>query len=82
MEPIKKFTSNVIVEFIEKRIFHIFGVPESITTDNGVQFKSMAFLKSYGVFHNLTAIYSPQANASERVNRSVLAAIRSYVKPS
>lgn len=85
LEPIKKFTSNIIVEFLEKRIFHIFGVPESITTDNGVQFKSNLFenfLKSYDVFHNFTAFYSPQANASERVNRSVIAAIRAYIKPS
>lgn len=85
LEPIKKFTANIIVEFLEKRIFHIFGVPESITTDNGVQFKSNVFknfLNSYNVFHNLTAIYSPQANASERVNRSVIAAIRAYVRPS
>lgn len=85
LEPIKKFTANIIIDFIEKRVFHIFGVPEFITTDNGVQFKSNVFRKlldSYGIFHNFTALYSPQANASERVNRSVLAAIRAYVKPS
>ena len=34
------------------------------------------------MFHNLTALYSPQTNASERVNRSVLAALRAYVKPN
>jgi len=83
-EPIKKFTADVIVDFLEKRIFHIFGTPESVTTDNGVQFKSKLFrslLDNYGVRHNLTAFYSPQANASERVNRTLIAAIRAYVDP-
>ena len=85
LEPIKKFTAAPIVDFIEKRVFHVFGVPEVVTSDNGVQFRSnifKSFLETYGVKHNFTAVYSPQANASERVNRSVLAAIRSYVKPS
>jgi len=66
-------------------VFHVFGVPEVIFSDNGVQFKSTAFktfLETYGVTHNFTAVYAPQANASERVNRSVLAAIRTYIHPS
>ena len=55
---------------------------ESIFSDNGVQFISKEFsdcLNSYGINHILTASYSPQANASERVNRSILAAIRKYI---
>lgn len=42
-------------------------------------FKEM--LKKHGIKHTLTPKYSPQANASERVNRTVLSAIRSYLKP-
>lgn len=30
--------------------------------------------------HIYTAVYSPQSNASERVNRSVIAGIRAYIK--
>lgn len=85
IEPIRKFTTNIIVEILEKRVFHIFGTPETVTTDNGVQFKANLFknfLINYGVHHNFTAIYSPQGNASERVNRSIIAAIRAYVNPS
>lgn len=69
--------------FLEEQIFAVFGVPESLMTDNGKQFLSKEFrkfLNSYGVTHVKTAAYSPQANASERVNRSVLAAIRSYLE--
>ncbi|XP_061399459.1 uncharacterized protein LOC133335171 [Musca vetustissima] len=38
-------------------------------------------LKRYGIQHVYTAVHAPQSNASERVNRSVLAAIKSYVNP-
>jgi len=55
-----------------------FGVPETVVSDNGSQFRSEAFqklMKTYEISHVLTAVYSPQANASERVNRSVISAI-------
>lgn len=81
--PLKKFTSSLIIQFLEQQIFHHFGVPESIISDNGSQFKSNdfnAFLTQYGIHHIYTALYSPQSNASERVNRSIIAAIRSYLK--
>uniref|UniRef100_A0A1I8Q2L2 Integrase catalytic domain-containing protein n=1 Tax=Stomoxys calcitrans TaxID=35570 RepID=A0A1I8Q2L2_STOCA len=38
------------------------------------------FLTKHGVKHVLTALYSPQANASERVNRVINEALRSYVR--
>lgn len=83
LKPVKKFTSDIIVKYLEGDLFHTFGVPETIVSDNGSQFKSVQFnqfLKRYGVHHTYTAIHSPQANASERVNRSVLAGIKSYIK--
>ncbi|XP_037824420.1 uncharacterized protein LOC119612662 [Lucilia sericata] len=54
-----------------------------LISGNGSQFRSNefnAFLTTYGVHHIYTALYSPQSNASERVNRSIIAAIRSYLK--
>lgn len=81
--PMKKFTSPIIMEYLEKQIFHTFGVPETIVSDNGSQFRANdfnAFLTSYGINHIYTAVYSPQSNASERVNRSVIAGIRAYLK--
>lgn len=82
LKPLRRATSSLIIQFIEPEVFHLYGVPESLFTDNGSQFISKdfeAFLKRYGVRHITTATHSPQANASERVNRSILAAVRAYI---
>lgn len=83
LKAVKKFTADVIVKYMEEELFHTFGTPETVVSDNGAQFKSSQFNKllgNYGVNHVYTAVHSPQANASERVNRSVLSAIRAYIK--
>lgn len=83
LHPLRRATARHIVDYVEQQCFHVFGVPESIISDNGVQFVAKEFtetLKRYGVQHILTSSHSPQANASERVNRSILAAVRSYIK--
>lgn len=81
--PLRKFTTSPIQDFLLNNIFHVYGVPEIIISDNGSQFRSNefnAFLTSYGIKHTYTALYSPQSNASERVNRSLIAGIRAYLK--
>lgn len=82
IHPLRKAQVGPIIKFIETSVFHLFGVPETILSDNGVQYISKQFadfLKKYGVKHIRTAVYSPQVNASERVNRSILSAIRAGV---
>ena len=82
VKVVRKFSTTAILPYLEEQVFHIFGVPETVITDNGSQFRSAQFgslLSKYGVKHVLTALYSPQANSSERVNRSIIAAIRSYL---
>ena len=83
LKPVKKFVASTVVSYLEEFVFTIFGVPELIISDNGSQFRSSqftSFLTKFGVKHRLTAVYSPQSNSSERVNRSIIAAIRSYLK--
>lgn len=57
------------------RWFAAFGVPQSITADNGPQFKSAEFQKfcnSFGINLHLTTPYWPQQNgAVERQNRNI-----------
>lgn len=78
-----KATARNVIRFLVAEVFHKFGVPEILVSDNGCQFLSKEFqdmFPTFGIHHMRTAVYSPQANASERVNQSILAAIRSYLK--
>lgn len=80
----KRASALGVINFLST-IFDLFGVPESILSDNGSQFVSnilSTFLNKFGIHHIFTPKHSPQANASERVNRSLLAAIRSYIQVS
>ena len=82
LKTLRVARSGTIVEFLRSDVFNVYGVPESIFSDNGAQFTSKEFadcLTSYGINQIFTASHSPQANASERVNRSILAAIRTYI---
>jgi len=83
LKAVKKMTADVVVKYLQQELFHTFGVPETIVSDNGSQFRSEPFqklLNQHKISHSLTAVYAPQANASERVNRSVIATIRSYIR--
>jgi len=82
LRAIPKATALATVKILKDNIFSQFGVPEVIHTDNGKQFTLKEFgalMQNYGIERLKTANYSPQANASERVNQSVLAAIRTHV---
>lgn len=77
--PLRQANSALTIELLEKHVFSVFNVPESILTDRGTQFMSsmfQEFLKLYGVRHLPTPTHSPQANASERLNQSIIQGIR------
>lgn len=60
--PLRKFTSKSIQDFLQQQIFHLYGVPEYLISDNGSQFHANdfnAFLTIYGIQHIYTALYSP-----------------------
>lgn len=82
LQPLRKASAKEVVEFIEQRVVQMFGAPEVLYSDNGVQYKSKEFaamVQRYGIKHMTSATHAPQANASERANRSILAAVRSYI---
>jgi len=62
-----------VIEVLEEA-FDIFGLCNTLVTDNGVQFTSYQFsefLQKLGIVHVKSATYNPQANgAIERVNRN------------
>jgi len=85
VQAFRQATATSLCEFLEKRVFNVFSTPETLLTDNGRQFESKCLqelLIKYGVKHIKTPKYSPQSNASERVNRSIICAIRAYIKES
>ena len=83
LKALKKATADVTIKFLKEDIFEIFGVPEIIYSDTGKQFISkefQKFLMEYGVKHEKTPLYTPQSNAAERVNKSIVAGIRAYLQ--
>lgn len=82
LKAMREATAKNVIKFLVEQVFHDFGVPEVIHSDNGKQFTCKEFQKmtqDYGINHMRTAVHSPQSNAAERVNQSVLAAIRTYL---
>ena len=83
LKAMPEASSNRVIKFLISEIFLKFGVPEVIHSDNGRQFVSKEYVKmieNYKIVDSKTAFYSPQSNAAERVNQSVLQAIRSYLE--
>jgi len=80
---LRQATANKICEIVERDVFLLFGVPETIMVDNGVQFRSTKFqslLKKYEVpklWYN--AKYHAQVNFCERSNRVIKTALKSYI---
>jgi len=83
IQACRQATATILSDFLENKVFNVFSTPETLLTDNGTQFESKCLqnlLNKYGVKHIKTPKYSPQSNASERVNRSIICAIRAYLK--
>ena len=78
-------TARRVVEFLTSR-FAIWGVPKSLTSDNGTQFVSAefaAFLESNGIQHIRTPNYHPMANgAVERLNGTIKTLLQTNIKDS
>ncbi|KAJ3628606.1 hypothetical protein MTP99_015902 [Tenebrio molitor] len=81
--PVRSPTARKIIDEIERRVFLMFGVPEYIIVDNGVQFgrsrEFQDFLVNYGVKPYYNSLYTPQNNPTERVNRTMKSLIVSYI---
>ncbi|KAB0800191.1 hypothetical protein PPYR_05931 [Photinus pyralis] len=76
--------SHIAVSGIDKEnVFLLFGAPQYVICDNGVQMRSKEFeklCKKYSVKISYTPLYYPRADPCERVNRVVKTMISSYVK--
>ena len=80
--PAGSITTKVVTDFLSS-LFARWGVPDTITTDNGPQFISAdfaSFVEGSGIKHVRTALYHPQANGRvERFNQTLKNGLRAHL---
>lgn len=80
--PLRSVTAPNVTKLIEEQVILIYGAPNKIISDNGVQFKSRLYkdmLDKYDIKPSYTANYHPQCNPVERIHRVVKTMLTSYV---
>lgn len=81
--PVKKISTPLVIKILEEQWFRRFSVPEIVISDNASTFLSKdfkSFLSRYQVQHWANSRHHSQANPVERLNRSINACIRTYVR--
>lgn len=79
--PLRSATAGIIVRKIEEEVFLIFGVPRLLLCDNGPQYRSKQLeklAKDYNVTLRYNANYHPQANPTERYNKTIKTMLSMY----
>lgn len=83
LKPMRQADSKSVINFLENEVFLVYGVPSKIICDNGSQFASKSFrdmMSEYRILPQYNAVYHPQHNPAERINRVILSSIRAYMK--
>jgi hypothetical protein len=78
---VRKMSSAVVTECLERYYVPAFGTPAQIVSDNATVFRSKVFKDMcfrWGTEHFTTTPYYPQASLAERVNRNLKAALKIY----
>jgi transposase InsO family protein len=73
--PLKKVTSENMVEFVKEHIIYRFGIPQTITTDQGAQFVSLEFrefAESMGIKLFNSSPYYAQANGQAEASNKIM----------
>jgi IS30 family transposase len=73
--PLKKVTSENMVEFVKEHIIYRFGIPQTITTDQGTQFTSSEFrefAESMGIKLLNFSPYYAQANGQAEASNKIM----------
>jgi hypothetical protein len=73
--PLKKVTSENMIEFVEEHIIYRFEIPQTITTDQGTQFTSSEFkdfAESMGIKLLNSSPYYAQANGQEEASNMIM----------
>jgi transposase InsO family protein len=73
--PLKKVTSENMIEFVKQHIIYRFGIPQTITTDQGAQFRSLEFrefVESMGIKLFNSSPYYAQANGQTEASNKIM----------
>ncbi|XP_051144093.1 uncharacterized protein LOC127260404 [Andrographis paniculata] len=80
--PLKNATQKEVIEFILNHIICRFGIPHTLTTDQGLMFigeKFIEFLAEFNIKLYYSSPYYPQANGlAEAANKIVIGIIRKW----
>ncbi|KAJ8290828.1 hypothetical protein GJAV_G00018050 [Gymnothorax javanicus] len=82
ISSVREATAAAAANMFMKDIVARYGTPEYLISDRGTPFVSRVFdalLQRLGTEHHLTTTYHPQTNMTERVNRTLKTAIRTFV---
>lgn len=74
VHPLRKATASTVIKAFQEKIVFRFGTPKTVVSDNGSQFVNKLFqamTQEYGIKHQLTPPYTPQANPVERMNKVI-----------
>jgi hypothetical protein len=78
--PLKKVTSENMVEFVKEHIIYRFGIPQTITADHGTQFTSSEFRDFAGSMVikllNFSAYYAQAIGQAEASNKIMIKIIQ------
>ncbi|XP_051139080.1 uncharacterized protein LOC127256897 [Andrographis paniculata] len=82
--PLKNATQKEMIEFVLNHIIYRFGIPHTLTTDQGLMFtgeKFVEFLAEFNVKLHHSSPYYPQANGlAEAANKIIIGIIRNMME--
>jgi hypothetical protein len=81
--PLKKVTSENMISFVKEHIIYRFGIPQTITTDQGTQFTSSEFCdfaEEMGIrLHNSSPYYAQANGQAEASNKIMIRLIQKKI---
>jgi hypothetical protein len=82
--PLKNMTYKEVILFITEHIIHRFGIPQTLTTDQGTSFVSSQvreFIESYNIRLLNSSPYYAQANGqAESSNKTLIKIIKKKIE--